>query len=574
MIDENLLQKLLADPGTAKDALEKNLCEASLYEFLKRAWPSFDPAKFMGNWHLGAIADHLTAVNHGEIRRLLISLPPRFCKTALTSVVWPAWTWAHPQDPQYPLLGAGVQFLCVSYGSDKAQEDAVTSRRLIGGAWYQKHWGRSFQIARDRDNSERFDTSLGGSRISVGIGASVLGRGGNIKIVDDPHKPDEVESHGVLEKVIRDYDETLSSRENDPNIAAEVIIMQRLGDGDLSGHVIRKFGSNPTNGGFCHLCLPARYESDRHCVTSIGWQDPRGLDDDGQLLDEADRASRDGTSLWLERFPDNVLKQREKAEGPHSWAGKYQQRPTPRGGGIIKPESWMLWPPQGEKFDKNGKPLVPLRFPDMDYVVAYLDTALTSKTTNDPSGMAVMGTWRSAEGRRPSRTLPSDEGGRQESVLYGSAPRIMLIHAWTDWLEFHQLVNKVIMTCRRHHVDRLIIEAKTAGHSIAQELRRLCAGEHFGVTLENPRGDKDARLHAVSYFFEAGLVYAPERKWAEKVQEQCEAGSKGVHDEMGDCVSGCLRHLRQLGEAQTQPEFEAEVRSEFAIDSAEPLYDV
>ena len=535
-MDPTALRRLLETPTQSLDAIEKTMSERSLYEFLQRSWPAFDPSRFMGNWHLGAIAEHLEAVNNGEIRRLLINIPPRCSKTNLVSIAWPAWTWAQQPDQKYPLIGPGVPFLCVAYGSDKAQEDAVTCRRLIASPWYQKHWGQHYQVAKDRDNQERYDTSAGGSRISVGILAGILGRGGNIKIIDDAMKPDDPASELVRTSCLRAYDETLSSRENDPSIAAEVIVAQRLHIEDLPGHVLSKFGSNPERGGFVHLNLPLEYDAMRHCVTSIGWEDPRGCDDNGEMLPDEDRMARDGESLWPKRFTQEVIEQRKIAEGKFSYAAKYQQLPVPRGGGIIKPEQWMLWPPQGEEFDKNGKPKFPLRFPPMDYVVAYLDTALTSKTTNDPSGMVVMGSWRSTEGR-PTRT---DADGRRltdeiidnEDRLYAAAPRIMLMMAWTEWLEFHQLVNKVIMTCRKHRVDRLIIEAKTAGHSVAQELRRLLAGEHFGITLETPRGDKDSRLHSVSHLFEAGLVYAPERKWATKVQDQCEAGSKGAHDEL------------------------------------------
>lgn len=571
-LDPALLSQFLSNPKSA-DEIEKALCERSLYRFLERAWPAFDPARFMGNWHLGAIAEHLEAVNRGQIRKLLINVSPRSAKTNLCTVAWPAWTWALEPDPQYPLIGAAVPFLCVSYASSKAEEDAVTSKRLLKSPWYLRLWGDRVQITQDRDNQQHFDTVKGGSRISVGLHASIIGRGGNIKLIDDPHDPEEMESPDVLAKAIRSYRETLSSRENDPNVAAEVIVMQRLGQGDLSNYVKEKYGND-----YVHLCIPARYDSSRHCRTVLGWNDPRGCDEDGDLLSQEERSENDGKSFWEKRFPETVLVEREKAEGRFGWAGKYQQLPIPRGGGIIKPEAWKLWPPQGEDFDKKGKPLKPLIYPPMDYVVAYLDTALTAKTKNDPSGMVVVGTWRSFEGK----TIRTDMSGERitddiaetEERLYSAAPRVMLMNAWTEWLEFRDLFNKVVMSCRKHRVDRLIIEAKTAGHSIAQELRRLCADEHFGITLENPKGDKDARLHSVSHFWEAGLVYSPERGWSQKVIDQCEAGSGGVHDELADCMSGALRHLRQIGQAQTQKEFETDVRSDFGIDSAEPLYDV
>ena len=118
-----------------EDQLVREMCEGSLYDFLKEAWPSFDPAPFVGGWHLEAIAEHLQAVSNGQIKKLLINVRPRSGKTGLVAVAWPTWTWALPPDPRYPLRGPGVRFLCGSYGANKAQEDGVTARRLIGSNW-------------------------------------------------------------------------------------------------------------------------------------------------------------------------------------------------------------------------------------------------------------------------------------------------------------------------------------------------------------------------------------------------------------------------------------------------------
>src|SRR5690349_4793787 len=120
MDDIEDLDELLAELGPAllqtldQDADERlaAACEQSLYRFLQEAWPYFDPALFVGGWHLEAMAEHLQAVSLGQIRRLLINIPPRFGKTGLISIAWPTWTWAHAPDDSLPLLGPGVRFLC------------------------------------------------------------------------------------------------------------------------------------------------------------------------------------------------------------------------------------------------------------------------------------------------------------------------------------------------------------------------------------------------------------------------------------------------------------------------------
>jgi len=121
---------------TAADmrALDKAIAQGSLYQFLRQAWPQFDPSEFIDGWHLGAVAEHLTAINDGQIRRLLCNIPPRHCKTLLVAVAWPVWTWIQERRAGLPLRGPGVRFLCASYGATKAQADGVTARRLIGSA--------------------------------------------------------------------------------------------------------------------------------------------------------------------------------------------------------------------------------------------------------------------------------------------------------------------------------------------------------------------------------------------------------------------------------------------------------
>lgn len=558
----------------AADAEE---CERDLATYLERAWPSFDPSPFKMAWHIDAVCSHLEAVSYGDIRLLLINIPPRHTKTATVAIAWPTWTWTRRKDIRFPLIGPQVRFLCTSYGAEKAQEDGVTARRLIGSEWYQKRWGDRFRVADDRDNQERYDTSEGGSRVSTGLGGAILGRGGDIKIVDDPIKTDDANSSVEINKVIRSYDELFSSRATDPKTTGEVVIMQRLHENDLSGHILAKNNPNLT-----HLCIPAEYEWDRHCTTWIGWSDPRGSDEDGDPLPDAERQKKDGILIWPDRFGNDELKVFKQQ--PYVWAGQYQQRPEPRGGGIIKPEWWQQWPPEGEEFDEKGKPVKPLIYPPMEYIVAYLDTALTTKKENDPSGLEVWGSWRGTDttqwGARDGDTrsfrtnVEGERTGIEDVELFSAAPRLMLMEAWEAHLAFHDLVERVIATCRRRKVDRLIIEAKANGYSVAQEIMRLCRGQEFGVSLDTLKraGDKDARLHAVSHLFTAGLVYAPHRVWSEKVKNQCSAGSKGAHDELADAASGALRHLRSLGQIPTQKEYEEEVRATSSYRETEVPY--
>jgi hypothetical protein len=287
--DDLLLQEL-----TLREALawreEKEACEQSLATFLRTAWRHFDPSPFIGNWHFDAVAEHLQAVSNGQIKRLLVNQPPRTGKTNLVSIAWPVWTWCLPPDPRHPLHGPGVKFLCASYGAQKAEQDGVTARRLIASNWLQDKWGERLQISKDRDNQSAYDTMAGGSRINTGIPES-LGKGGAIRIADDVNKVDEVESDLVRGNIARAYNEVWRTRSNDPLYGAEVVIMQRLHANDVAGMILDE--NDPD---LVHLMLPMEYDPARHCVTVLGFSDPR---------------TTDGALLWPERFDAEWVKKQK-----------------------------------------------------------------------------------------------------------------------------------------------------------------------------------------------------------------------------------------------------------------------
>jgi predicted phage terminase large subunit-like protein len=532
----------LSDPAATLTALRKERIrrdatrlEGSFIDFFEAAWPHIDPAPFVSGWHLVAIAQHLEAVARGQIRKLLINVPPRHSKTTLTSIAWPCWLWAQRPDPKYPLIGPQVKFLCLSYGDQLAMDNATLTRRLIASEWYQERWGRRVQIADDQDAKNKFDTAAGGSRISSSFGGGVLGRGGDIKIIDDPHKVAEAESEVTREAVIRAYDGTLRSRITDPRIAAEVVIMQRLHENDLTGHIL---DHEPD---VVHLSLPAEYDASRHCTTSIGWSDPR---------------SEDGELLWPARF--GAVELMPFKAMPYEWSGQWQQVPIPRGGGIIKSAWWQIWDKYEagryglEWHDEKGKLK---EMPPFDFVIASLDSAYSAKKSADYSALTLWGSFTDLSGNR----------------------RWMLMYAWQQRLEFHDLVEKVAKDCRRYNVQRLLIEGKASGMSVEQEIRRAYAREDFGVQVINPTLDKIARAHSIVYLFIDKMVWTLDPSvidWAGMAINECANFPKGTHDDMVDSVTQALGWLRLAGLAERRDEHSAEVESLMKLRPrrAEPLY--
>lgn len=319
----------------------------------------------------------------------------------------------------------------------------------------------------------------------------------------------------------------MSSRLNNPKLGAYVEIQQRVGERDITGHILSKAHSN-----WVHLCLPMRYEPERSFHTVIGWKDPR---------------TEPGELLWPERFGIEEVENLEIEMGEWRAAGQLQQRPAPRGGGIIKRDWWRLF--EGDTY------------PPMDFVIGCLDTAYTLERMNDPSGMIVWGVFTPDKSalanlmiNRITKKLMPTLRSNPELLSH-----VMCMFGWTKRYEFHELVEKTVETARKMKIDLLLIENKAAGISVAQEIRRIYQNERFSVQLFDPKSqDKFARLVSVQHIFQEGLICAPDTAWAEEIIGQVGTFPRGAHDEYVDLTSMGLRHLRDTGLLRRATEVEVE----------------
>jgi len=524
--------------------LDRADCQDNLYTFLQNGWKYIDPAPFSHGWPIEAVAEHLQAVVDGDIRRLIINIPPRCAKSSLTSVAFPAFTWAQRHNSY--TSGPGVQFLHASYAQSLSLRDSTKCRRLIESPWYQSLWGDRFSLMGDQNTKTRFDNDKGGSRLSTSVGSSLTGEGGNIIVVDDPNAAQEAHSEATIATTIEWWDGALSTRLNNAKTGAFVVIQQRLGEEDLTGHILSK-----EVGEWTHLCLPMRFEPERSFITSIGWEDPR---------------KEAGELLWPERFGEREVATLERQMGPWTAAGQLQQRPEPKGGGVIKREWWQLW-------ERDF-------FPDMDYVIASLDTAYTTKTENDFSALTVWGVFSGgAQNAMATRVVGRDDEAISviKRTYSEEHPKVMMLWAWQERLELHDLVTKVQESMKKFKVDKLLIENKAAGISVAQEIRRLYGHEDFAVQLVDPKSqDKLSRLYSVQHLFAEGLIFAPDRAWADQVITQTSTFPKGKHDDLVDTVSMGLRHLREIGLLVRGAEWTADLdnKMDFKGSAPQPLYGI
>ena len=537
-------------------ALDRHALEMSLYDFTVAAWSSIDPAPFVhGGFVLQAICEHLEACVDGDIRNLIINVPPRFSKSTICAAMLPAWTWA--QQPYSPISGPGAQFLYASYSLGLAQQDSVKCRRLIESEWYQRLWGDRYSL--NTNTMNKFDNSQNGVREIASIGASTTGKGGDYLVLDDPNNALEANSDAILKTTTEWFDMAWSTRLNNPKTGVRIVIQQRLSEGDITGHILSK-----DKGDYVHLLLPMRHEPDRSFSTLIGWSDPR---------------TEAGELLWPERFGEKETATLESNLGPFGTAGQLQQRPDPKGGGILKREWWQDW--------------ASAVYPQMTYVVASLDTAFGTKQENDYSALTVWGLWDNPgtfidadgnERRRAnamatptSRVAASERlvGQRSEAA---DVANVMLMSGWAERLELFELVTKVAATCKKMKVDMLLIENKASGISVFQELRRMYRNEDFGVRLLDPKGvDKVSRVYSVQHLFSEGMIYAPTSKvWADQVITQCSQFPKAKHDDIVDTVSQALRWLRTTGMISRAAERIAEVEESMRLTTSDdaPLYPV
>ena len=524
--------------------LDKADCEESFVDFIKLAWHVVEPGQdYVHNWHIDMIAAHLTAITDEMMiddekyyNRLLINVPPGAMKSLLTNVFWPAWEWGPRNMPH-------LRYVCASHGQELAIRDSTKMRRLIQSEWYQSLWGDRVTLTGDQNAKTKFENTATGFRQAVAAGGITGARGDRV-IIDDPHTVESAASDQMRSTTIDWFLQAVPTRLNNPDKSAIVVIMQRLHEEDVSGVILDK------GLGYDHIMLPMEYEPLRAAPTLLGWEDQR------ETL---------GELLFPERFPEHVVERDKRAMGPYAVSGQFQQTPTPADGGIIKRDWWQLWEHES--------------FPAFDYIIASLDTAYTEKTENDPSALTIWGVYTedpiSTEAMK--KPLSLKDMFQKERGYKAPHPKVMLVNAWAERLELHQLVTKVAETLKKYKADAILIEDKAAGHSVAQELRRLYNHLGFMVITDNPNGiDKRSRLYSVQHIFAEGLVYAPDKSWADMVITQSAIFPKGKHDDLVDTVSMALRHLRKTGmiarPEEAQNDYESSIQHRGAPPA--PLYAV
>ena len=454
------------------DQIRAERCRRSLYEFCREFWPVIEPGRqFKDNWHIKAICDHLEAVTRRDIKRLIINVPPRHMKSLLCSVFWVAWSWI--DNPSH-------RWMTTSYAQNLSTRDALKTRRLITSDKYLKWYGDSFVLTGDQNTKQRYENDKTGYRIAASVGGQLTGDGGDTILVDDAHNVGEADSTLKRESTIDWYDHSLSTRLNDPETGAIVVIMQRVHEQDLIGHILEK---EPDV--WDRLILPARYEAEHPtpCQTTLAFSDPR---------------IEEGALLWPDRISLEVLDKLEKTLGPRATAGQLQQRPSPKEGGMIKRE-WFQWydtlPENCDKFVQS-------------WDLAFKDT----KTSDFVAGVYAA---------KHEGNIYIEDGINSRLDCPGSVDAIQA------------------MKTTHPKTSAIYIEDKANGPAVIQLLRNKLAG----LIAINPGQDsKESRAAAASAYIRSGNVFLKRNHpISDMIVEQCAGFPFGANDDLVDALMQLLK---------------------------------
>lgn len=430
---------------------------------------------FASNWHHEAIAWQLDRIVAGDSTRLIVTMPPRYLKFITISVAWVAWMLG--RDP-------AMRFVCVSYSSDLAQKHAGDCRAIMQSDWYRRVFPNTV-LPRGGSSEMDFRTTEGGGRLSTSVGGTLTGRGGDIIVIDDPIKPDEAMSDVARKRVLNWYANTLSSRLNDKAKGAIVLVMQRLHEEDLAGHLLDA-------GGWEHLCLPATAEIEERIP----------VDHDQYHV----RTS--GEVLHPERESAERLEQLKAVMGSAVFSAQYQQAPVPAEGLYIKHNWFRRYNARPEK--QPG-----------DAIGQSWDTASKDGVFNDWS-VCITALIRKRD--------------------------VYILDVFRAKLQFPDLRRKVDELAKKWVVDSLLIEDAASGSQLIQMLRHEAPANIPRPIARRPEQDKETRFSAASIRIENGEMLLPEdAPWLAEFQRELLGFPNMRHDDQADALSQLLNWRSKPG---------------------------
>jgi predicted phage terminase large subunit-like protein len=362
--------------------------------------------------------------------------------------------------------------------------------RLAGEIRREVHTPRPFVNFRVGGDNTLF--SGGVLSHNCGVGSAIAGRGAHMLIVDDPHSEQDVlaGNFSVFQKAYEWF--TFGARTRLMPGGAVAVVATRWHQADLIGRLVADMAKNQGSDTYEVFEFPA--------ILDAAQTDP----DTGETRTVQ-------KALWPEFFDLPALLRTKASMPAFQWNAQYQQQPTAEEAAIVKREWWRRW--------EKDQP------PACDYVIMSLDAAAETHNRADYTAITTWGVFKNEE-----------EGAHQ----------IILLHALKERFEFPELKREALQHYKDWEPDSFIVEKKSAGVALYQELRRMgIPVQEF--TPHRGSGDKTARLNSVSDIISSGMVWVPDRRWAEELVEEVAAFPFGANDDLADCTTMALMRFRQGG---------------------------
>lgn len=450
--------------------------------YVQRVFYELGNDKFISNWHLEVLCDALERARRGEIKRLIINVPPRSLKSIVVNVAYS--TWLLGQDPRERIVS-------VSYSAELADKFARNSKIIMESDWYRRIFPRTV-ISKNRSTPSDFNTTARGGRYTTSVDCTMTGRGGNVIIIDDPIKPTDTGSESALNKVNEWYRNTMLSRLDDQQNGMIIVIMQRVHEDDLTGYLLE----NSTE--WTHIKIPEIAITDE--TWTVG----------SKVFHRAI-----GRPLNPARLPMEIIESKRLELGTYVWSAQYQQEPCPIDGGIVK-ESWLHYY-SNQMFDINTVARVFISW----------DTANKTGASNAYSAaVAVVMTYDRhfylVDIYRDRWDMPS---------LVKTA-----IDIYNQWKYKTDAGAKVEM----------LVEDAASGTQLIQYLNTTpdAGGYPFNVTPIKPNGDKVSRLIGCSALIENGTLQFPkdEKPWWADFKKELLGFPGTKYKDQVDALTQCINY--------------------------------
>ena len=373
------------------------------------------------------------------------------------------------------------KIIMASHTADLAVNFGRRVRNLVGSELYKDIFP-TVELQADSKSASRWGTNFNGEYFAIGVGGALAGRGADLFIIDDPHSEQDAKL-GRPDVFLPAYEWFQSGplQRLMPG-GAIIVVMTRWSKLDLTGQIVNQMVKNEGSEEWEVVEFPA-------------------------IIENKDGEEK---SLWPEFWPLEELLAKKQALDVRYWNAQYLQNPTSEEGALIKREWWNIW--------EKDMP------PQCEFTIMSLDAAQEANNRADYNALTTWGVFFN-----------------EETNNYN----IILLNSIKERLEYPELKDLVIREYKDWEPDAFIVEKKSNGAVLYQEMRRM--GIPVGEFTPGKGQYKISRVNAVSDLFRSGIVWIPDRRWAKEVVEECNDFPSGANDDLVDSTTLALMRFRQGG---------------------------